>query len=128
MGLLDQLWDDTVAGPRPENGLGKLRKHSTFNFRSTSSKESDSRNARSYADDGSEEVTRVTRSIMIVKPPGYQNGSPPVSPAGSTPPVSPFSGELLLSPLRNLDSDILGRCRRAFVIYAWCYPARDNHT
>ncbi|KAJ9180280.1 hypothetical protein P3X46_008547 [Hevea brasiliensis] len=92
MGLLDQLWDDTVAGPRPENGLGKLRKHSTFNFRSTSSKESDSRNARSYADDGSEEVTRVTRSIMIVKPPGYQNGSPPVSPAGSTPPVSPFSG------------------------------------
>ncbi|KAJ9180279.1 hypothetical protein P3X46_008547 [Hevea brasiliensis] len=95
MGLLDQLWDDTVAGPRPENGLGKLRKHSTFNFRSTSSKESDSRNARSYADDGSEEVTRVTRSIMIVKPPGYQNGSPPVSPAGSTPPEaeSPFGFE-----------------------------------
>lgn len=26
MGLLDKLWDDTVAGPRPENGLGKLRK------------------------------------------------------------------------------------------------------
>lgn len=36
---------------------------------------------------------RVTRSIMIVKPPGYQNGSPPISPAGSTPPVSPFSGK-----------------------------------
>ncbi|XP_039795321.1 uncharacterized protein LOC120660755 isoform X2 [Panicum virgatum] len=25
MGLLDQLWDDTVAGPRPDSGLGKLR-------------------------------------------------------------------------------------------------------
>lgn len=36
MGLLDQLWDDTLAGPRPESGLGKLRKHSTFSGRPTS--------------------------------------------------------------------------------------------
>jgi template-activating factor I len=36
MGLLDHLWDDTVAGPRPENGLGKLRKHHTFSFRPSS--------------------------------------------------------------------------------------------
>ncbi|GKV32024.1 hypothetical protein SLEP1_g40661 [Rubroshorea leprosula] len=35
---------------------------------------------------------------MIVRPPGYQNASPPVSPAGSTtPPVSPFSGNALFS-------------------------------
>lgn len=27
MGLLDKLWDDTVAGPRPDTGLGRLRKH-----------------------------------------------------------------------------------------------------
>ncbi|KAF8090959.1 hypothetical protein N665_0460s0002 [Sinapis alba] len=26
MGFLHKLWDDTVAGPTPENGLGKLRK------------------------------------------------------------------------------------------------------
>ncbi|EOY11523.1 Dormancy/auxin associated family protein isoform 3 [Theobroma cacao] len=91
MGLLDQLWDDTVAGPRPDNGLGKLRKHSTFTFRPSSAKESDGGSVRSYGDETSEEPTRVTRSIMIVKPPGYQNGSPPISPAGSTPPVSPFS-------------------------------------
>lgn len=25
MGLLDKLWDDVVAGPQPEKGLGKLR-------------------------------------------------------------------------------------------------------
>ncbi|KAF3454540.1 hypothetical protein FNV43_RR04988 [Rhamnella rubrinervis] len=92
MGLLDQLWDDTVAGPRPENGLGKLRKHNSFGLRSNSGKGSDGGSVRSYGEDTSEEAKRVTRSIMIVKPPGYQNSSPPVSPAGSTPPVSPFSG------------------------------------
>ncbi|XP_047155184.1 dormancy-associated protein homolog 3-like isoform X2 [Vigna umbellata] len=93
MGLLDHLWDDTVAGPRPDNGLSKLRKHHTFNFRPSSGKEAEGGSVRSYGDESSSgETTRVTRSIMIVKPPGYQSGSPPVSPAGSTPPVSPFSG------------------------------------
>lgn len=52
---------------------------------------------RSYGEESSAEATRVTRSIMIVKPPGYlQSGSPPVSPAGSTPPVSPFSGKVVI--------------------------------
>lgn len=27
MGFLDKLWDETLAGPVPENGLGKLRNH-----------------------------------------------------------------------------------------------------
>ncbi|GFP79149.1 hypothetical protein PHJA_000058400 [Phtheirospermum japonicum] len=93
MGLLDQLWDDTVAGPQPESGLGKLRKHSTFSFRSNSSKDSEVVNSgRSI---GEEDAVRVTRSIMIVKPPqANQKDSPPVSPAGSTPPVSPFAGKV----------------------------------
>lgn len=70
--------------------------------------ESDGGNVRSsYGDDASEEVTRVTRTIMIVKPPGHQNGSPPVSPAGSTPPVSPFSGELSLFSWPN-DNEVAG--------------------
>ncbi|KAF8387875.1 hypothetical protein HHK36_026537 [Tetracentron sinense] len=97
MGLLDKLWDDTFAGPRPDYGLGKLRKYPTFALRSNSDKvgEADGGNGRSYGEDSSEEATRITRSIMIVKPPGYQapaNDSLPVSPAGSTPPVSPFFG------------------------------------
>ncbi|XP_058225815.1 dormancy-associated protein homolog 3-like isoform X2 [Rhododendron vialii] len=81
MSLLDQLWDDTIAGPRPDKGLGKLRKQPTFTLRALSSgKESDGGSV--------EEGVRVTRSIMIVKPPGVtQNDSPPVSPAGSTTPV-----------------------------------------
>ena len=48
---------------------------------------------RSFGEESPEEAVKVTRSIMIVKPPGYQSGSPPVSPAGSTTPVSPFSGK-----------------------------------
>ncbi|XP_026434718.1 dormancy-associated protein homolog 3-like isoform X2 [Papaver somniferum] len=101
MGLLDQLWDDTVAGPTPETGLGKLRKHSTFSFRSNSGNKEVESVARSNSEDLSDEVHRnVTRSIMILKPrPGNLtiNGndgggsSAPASPAGSTPPVSPFT-------------------------------------
>ncbi|XP_047975953.1 dormancy-associated protein homolog 3-like isoform X1 [Salvia hispanica] len=86
MGLLDHLWDDTVAGPRPDTGLGKLRKHPTFSFPSNSANEVESNM-------GGDDATRVTRRIMIVKPPqASQKDSPPVSPAGSTPPVSPFGG------------------------------------
>ncbi|KAJ6817098.1 dormancy-associated protein-like protein 3 [Iris pallida] len=90
MGLLDQLWDDTLAGPLPDSGLGKLRKHPTFSFRSRSGKES----AGSAAAAVAEEEPRVTRSIMIRRPAGSPTGNatPPISPAGSTPPVSPFSG------------------------------------
>ncbi|CAN1197947.1 Dormancy-associated protein homolog 3 [Linum perenne] len=99
MGFLDQLWDDTVAGPTPENGLGKLRKHKTFSFRSNSGKDSDVVNVNSNS---SEEPTRVTRSITIVRPPGYQQSeSPLASPAGSTPPVSPFSGKAIHCLLRS---------------------------
>ncbi|KAH1037684.1 hypothetical protein AAZX31_20G223000 [Glycine max] len=100
MGLLDHLWDDTLAGPRPENGLGKLRKHHSFAFRSASAKESDSGSVKSYGEDSPKNAVRVTRSIMIVKPPGNQSpsGSAPASPAGSTPPVSPFSGKELENP------------------------------
>ncbi|KAI5658704.1 hypothetical protein M9H77_27497 [Catharanthus roseus] len=99
MSLLDQLWDDTVAGPRPDSGLGKLRKYSTFNMRSNNGngngKESEVGNAsRSFGSGVPEDAPRVTRSIMIVRPQGDPKDSPPVSPAGSTPPVSPFAGSL----------------------------------
>lgn len=29
MVLIDKLWDDVMAGPQPDNGLGKLRKSLT---------------------------------------------------------------------------------------------------
>lgn len=53
-------------------------------------------NVRSGGESASEEPVKVTRSIMIMKPPstnqGDQTGTPPASPAGSTPPISPLSG------------------------------------
>ncbi|CAN6828520.1 unnamed protein product [Brassica oleracea] len=101
MGILDHLWDDTVAGPRPENGLGKLRKHHTFSFRPSSGNDQlDGGNVGSYGGDSPDEGLKVTRSIMIIKPPGYQGGSAPVSPAGSTPPISPLSGECFFNYYR----------------------------
>ncbi|XP_027163449.1 dormancy-associated protein homolog 3 [Coffea eugenioides] len=106
MSLLEKLWDDTVAGPRPDSGLGKLRKHPTFNFRPNAGKESVVGGPRSYGNGAggaaAEDAVRVTRSIMIVRPPPVDvKDSPPASPAGSTPgsttpgstpPVSPFAG------------------------------------
>ncbi|XP_021772846.1 dormancy-associated protein homolog 3-like isoform X1 [Chenopodium quinoa] len=102
MGLLEKLWDDTLAGPQPDSGLGRLRKFNTFHSRSTPSKEMEGGSSvgRSYGGevisgaDNPEEV-KVSRKIMIVKPPGYTQGagSAPASPAGSTPPSSPFSDQ-----------------------------------
>lgn len=31
MVLIDQMWDEVVAGPQPQRGLGKLRKVTTVN-------------------------------------------------------------------------------------------------
>ncbi|KAM0052004.1 putative dormancy/auxin associated protein [Helianthus debilis subsp. tardiflorus] len=33
MVLFDQMWDEVVAGPQPNRGLGKLRKLTTFSGR-----------------------------------------------------------------------------------------------
>ncbi|TYK10254.1 dormancy-associated protein-like protein 3-like isoform X2 [Cucumis melo var. makuwa] len=128
MGLLDQLWDDTLAGPTPDSGLGKLRKHPSFTSRSAAAKGmpqrtiksnngkryeegimlSSSSSAAAAAEDG----VKVSRRIMIVKPPGgYQYGSsPPVSPAASsTPPSSPFSGRESFRFRRRSTSDAYGK-------------------
>ncbi|XP_038987465.1 dormancy-associated protein homolog 3-like [Phoenix dactylifera] len=63
MGLLDHLWDETVAGPRPDSGLGKLRKYSSFS--STSSSSSSASSAASAATAPGSSL--VTRSITILR-------------------------------------------------------------
>ncbi|RCV31355.1 hypothetical protein SEVIR_6G176400v4 [Setaria viridis] len=91
MGLLDQLWDETVAGPRPESGLGRLRKYSSFSPSSSSSL------APAAAADAPPPA--VTRSITIARPPSLSvdqsprgesySSSVPSSPASA--PDSPFA-------------------------------------
>ncbi|XP_078160251.1 dormancy/auxin associated family protein [Carex rostrata] len=100
MGLLDKLWDDTVAGPRPDTGLSRLRKYSSLNTRPGPLTIKEDVMDSGMGKPEGEEAPRVTRSIMIKKPAGCPspansprgNGTPPQSPAGSTPPLSPFYG------------------------------------
>ena len=80
MGLLDQLWDDTVR--RPDHGLGKLQRYSSFSPSSSS--------GAAAAD----AATAVTRSITIARPPSLSLPSGESSSVPSTPasaPDSPFA-------------------------------------
>ncbi|XP_040383496.1 dormancy-associated protein homolog 3-like [Oryza brachyantha] len=92
MGLLDQLWDDTVAGPRPDSGLGKLRKYASFSPSSSSAMASPSPASAAAAAD----VPAVTRSITILRPTALSVTSPRSESSSSTPsspasvPDSPF--------------------------------------
>ncbi|KAG1334378.1 dormancy-associated protein [Cocos nucifera] len=81
MGLLDQLWDDTMAGPRPDSGLGKLRKYSSFSPSSSAS-------AAAVASGG----LQVTRSITILRTASSGASSPRSAlDSGSSAPSSPAS-------------------------------------
>jgi hypothetical protein len=101
MGLLDKLWDDTVAGPQPDTGLGRLRKLAA---RPAAVKINDVAPGAATVISpttpagGEDAPMKVTRSIMIKRPAGYPSSprsaasTPPASPLGSTPPISPFAG------------------------------------
>ncbi|KAF5743809.1 putative Dormancy/auxin associated family protein [Tripterygium wilfordii] len=92
MGFLHKLWDETLAGPAPDTGLGKLRKYDSFKLppsstATTTSPPSHHRDHNHIA---------VTRSISIIRTTSnlaVDPGSPPDSPAGSaatpTTPMSP---------------------------------------
>nr|ABK23285.1 unknown [Picea sitchensis] len=103
MGLLDKLWDDTLAGPRPESGLGKLRKTGWTNsaMATPATPEAEEalsrlreRRASAEFQPSNDEARQVTQSITIIKPPGYLRSlslDSPSSPAGSSSPISPSS-------------------------------------
>jgi len=82
MGLLDQLWDETVAGPRPDSGLGRLRKYASFSHSSSSSSP----------------APAVTRSFTIGGPPSLSVDHQ--SPRGE----SPYSSSVPSSPASAPDS------------------------
>ncbi|CAK8560494.1 unnamed protein product [Lathyrus sativus] len=87
MGFLDKLWDETLAGPLPESGLGKLRKYNSF-----------SASSGFQSPLPVKEDVPITRSIMIIRSNsnfGRGTVSEPVSPCSSTPisPRTPLSPE-----------------------------------
>ncbi|GER45062.1 dormancy/auxin associated family protein [Striga asiatica] len=82
MGFLHKLWDETLAGPAPESGLGKLRKYNSFNA----------------AGPPPPDDVQISRSITVLRGNAHRNltvsvgaQSAPSSPSGSTAPNSPFS-------------------------------------
>ncbi|GAY60356.1 hypothetical protein CUMW_201380 [Citrus unshiu] len=85
MGFLHKLWDETLAGPTPDSGLGKLRKYDSF---SSSSSSSASRPRPVVAD---HDHVVISRSITILRTNANSNfrnlsgdpGSAPDSPSGS---------------------------------------------
>ncbi|XVF74259.1 hypothetical protein PTKIN_Ptkin13bG0095700 [Pterospermum kingtungense] len=88
MGLLHKLWDETLAGPMPESGLGKLRKYDTF---------SATRPSPSPVVDTNNDNVIISRSITILKSnSGFRNLSvepvlAPDSPSGSSAPGTPLT-------------------------------------
>ncbi|KAM3232983.1 dormancy-associated protein 4 [Capsicum annuum] len=120
MGFLHKLWDDTLAGPTPESGLGKLRKYNSFSGRSSCSAPSSPTTNRGLHHQhqhqhqhgpgggaATDDVMPVSRSITILRSnsmsvrsgnttPDY--GSAQSSPAFSSACTSPFSPS---TPRRN---------------------------
>jgi len=83
MGFLHKLWDETLAGPTPETGLGKLRKFNTFS-------------ARTALHPAAAEDVPISRSITVVRTHsalGSTSSSAPASPSSSAPvtPRTPLS-------------------------------------
>ncbi|KZV27546.1 auxin-repressed 12.5 kDa protein [Dorcoceras hygrometricum] len=97
MGFLHKLWDETLAGPTPESGLGKLRKYNSF---SGTRSAADPSQAVVAPDD---RLPQISRSITIIRnsnnsAPASRNlnvsvdsPSAPSSPASCSTPTSPFS-------------------------------------
>ncbi|KAG8380200.1 hypothetical protein BUALT_Bualt07G0168700 [Buddleja alternifolia] len=95
MGFLHKLWDETLAGPTPDTGLGKLRKYNSFSATRSAAAPPLSGVAPPPPDD---DHIPISRSITVVRRDGHRNlnvsdgsSSEPSSPAGSTAPSSPFS-------------------------------------
>ncbi|XP_042967780.1 dormancy-associated protein homolog 4-like isoform X2 [Carya illinoinensis] len=98
MGFLHKLWDETLAGPAPDTGLGKLRKYDSF-----SAKRSPSMVANEVP---------ITRSITILRTkstfrnllvdPGSASESPAVPGTPGTPLTRP-EGESGADQLDTVD-------------------------
>ncbi|XP_060189211.1 dormancy-associated protein homolog 4-like [Lycium barbarum] len=118
MGFLHKLWDETLAGPAPDSGLGKLRKYNSFAGRATSTPPSPTKVGRHHHGGGADidDLIPVSRSITILRSNSTSaarcgnvtpdSGSVPSSPATSSASNSPFAPS---SPRRNFKKKPKGK-------------------
>ncbi|CAO2211133.1 unnamed protein product, partial [Urochloa humidicola] len=124
MGLLEQLWDETVAGPRPDSGLGRLRKYASFSPSSLSSMAPSPAAAAAAADAA---APALRRSVTVARPPSLSvdqsprgesySSSVPSSPASA--PDSPFAAAWLRRKPKASEPAVRPRSP---TVYDWCVP------
>ncbi|KAJ8448278.1 hypothetical protein Cgig2_025202 [Carnegiea gigantea] len=109
MGFLHKLWDETLAGPAPESGLGKLRKYNSFSAVRSANHPFAAAASRSFhhrdrhQNDGRDHHLdysdiRVSRSITILRTKSVDPGSGPSSPTLSSGSSSPVTRESSIHP------------------------------
>ncbi|KAL9235516.1 hypothetical protein vseg_010267 [Gypsophila vaccaria] len=100
MGFLDKLWDETLAGPAPETGLGRFRKYNSLS--AVRSPNHPMVNVASHYHDnhGLDHTVQVSRCIKILRP---KNLSVEPGSGSSTPSSGPSSP---YSPGSTRDSDV----------------------
>ncbi|XP_011036508.1 PREDICTED: uncharacterized protein LOC105133995 isoform X1 [Populus euphratica] len=128
MGFLHKLWDETLAGPMPDSGLGKLRKYDSFSVRS--SPPVDAAAANSIED------MNITRSITIVRTNSSKclrnisvnSCSAPESPATPSTPTTPLTPGITGTPRgdfrrittrKSADEALESGEPRSLTIYDW---------
>ncbi|KAJ9179444.1 hypothetical protein P3X46_011232 [Hevea brasiliensis] len=121
MGFLHKLWDETLAGPAPDTGLGKLRKYDSFSAATP----------RSAPAVIPHEEMVITRSITILRTNSnlknfsLDPGSTPDSPAACSTPGTPLSPgtprwEFKKLTRRKSSADALDRSEpRSLTTYDW---------
>ncbi|XP_068657195.1 dormancy-associated protein 1-like [Aristolochia californica] len=116
MVLLEKLWDDVIAGPHPDRGLGKLRKVSTRQM--------------SVEVDGESSKDKFHRTVSM-----------PASPATPTTPTTPSSAKKenvwrsVFNPGSNLATKSIGAHvfdkpqPNSPTVYDWLYSGdtKSNH-
>ncbi|ONK74911.1 uncharacterized protein A4U43_C03F11380 [Asparagus officinalis] len=121
MVLLDKIWDDVIAGPSPDKGLGKLRKLSTKPL--------------IIKDDAGESSggNKYQRSLTMPGTPGTPATPVTPSPTATTPKQNVWRS--VFHPgsnlnTRNLGADLFDRPQpNSPTVYDWLYSGetRSNH-
>ncbi|KAG5248798.1 dormancy/auxin associated family protein [Salix suchowensis] len=81
MGFLHKLWNETLAGPMPDSGLGELRKYDSFSARSSHLLHADAASCRTNC-------SKYLRNIFV------DPCSAPESPSTPSTSTTPLTGKL----------------------------------